>query len=144
MNNAHKREKMAAVIAAAALLLMACAFTVTTGLDQWILEYFGGTEEDTSLMSAEIVHVEQSHMYGNDWTVAIKQVLIDHNSIAALLEIMVPDGIVSDPTYRILDMRSTVFDIIVEKITMDGTPGEFRRRMPISVTITQRCCGPVT
>ena len=39
-------KKMTAVIAAAALLLMACAFTVATGLDQRILEYFGGTEQD--------------------------------------------------------------------------------------------------
>ena len=39
----HCMKKMTAVMAAAALLLMACAFTVATGLDQRILAYFGGT-----------------------------------------------------------------------------------------------------
>lgn len=119
----NRMKKMTAVIAAAALLLMACAFTVATGLDQRILEYFGGTEEDASLMSAGTVHAEQSHMYGNGWTVAIKQVLMDRNSIAALVEITAPDGTVPDPTYRILDIYPAVFDIHGETIAMGGTPG---------------------
>lgn len=119
----NRMKKMTAVIAAAALLLMACAFTVATGLDQRIVEYFKGEPKDASLMSAGIVSVEQSHTYDNGWTVDIQQVLMDRNSIAALVEITAPDGIVPDPTYRILDMHSTVFDIHGEKIAMGGTPG---------------------
>ncbi len=38
-------------------------------------------------MSAGIVPVEQSHTYDNGWTVKIKQVLMDRNSIATLVEL---------------------------------------------------------
>ena len=46
-------KKMTAVMAAAALLLMACAFTVATGLDQRILAYFGGSQEDAQLLAIQ-------------------------------------------------------------------------------------------
>ena len=68
-------KKTVTVLVAAALLLMACAFTVATGLDQRMLEYFRGTKEDAQQVSGGVVGVEQSFHYENGWTINIEQVL---------------------------------------------------------------------
>ena len=115
-------KKMTAVLTAAALLLMACAFTAATGLDQRIVAYFKGEPEDAGLMPAGIVPVEQSHAYGNGWTVEIKQVLMDRNSIAALVELTAPEGIVPEPEYRIFDMEPTVTSPQGEELLLGGVP----------------------
>ena len=115
-------KKITALGAAAALLLMACAFTVATGLDQRILEYFQGGPEDAGLMSAGIVPVEQSHTYDNGWTVEIEQVLMDRNSIAALVEITAPDGIVPEADYRIFDMEPVITNAQGEELLLGGVP----------------------
>lgn len=115
-------KKMTAVLATATLLLMICAFTVATGLDQRIVEYFKGEPKDADLMSAGIVPVEQSHTYNNGWTVEIKQVLMDRNSIAALVELTAPKGIVPDPEYRIFDMEPTITSTQGEKLLLGGVP----------------------
>ena len=115
-------KKMTAVVAAATLLLMACAFTVATGLDQRIVEYFKGEPKDAGLMSAGIVSVEQSHTYDNGWTVEIQQVLMDRNSIAALVEVTAPEGIVPELDYRIFDMEPTITDAQGEELLLGGVP----------------------
>lgn len=55
----NRIKKMTVVLVAAALMLMACAFTVVTGLDQRILSYFGGGEEQAQLVSGGVVEVEK-------------------------------------------------------------------------------------
>ena len=115
-------KKMTAVLVAAALLLMACAFTVATGLDQRIVEYFKGEPKDAGLMSTGIVPVEQSHTYDNGWTVEIKQVLMDRNSIAALVELTAPEGIVPELEYRIFDMEPTITNAQGEELLLGGVP----------------------
>lgn len=117
-------KKTVAVLVAAALMLMACAFTVATGLDQRIVEYFKGEPKDASLMSAGIVPVEQSHTYDNGWTVKIKQVLMDRNSIAALVELTAPEGIVPELEYRIFDMEPTITSAQGEELLLGGMPRE--------------------
>ena len=70
-------KKTVTVLVAAALLLMACAFTVATGLNQRFLAYFRGTEEDAQQVSGGVVGVGQSFQYENGWTINIEQVLAD-------------------------------------------------------------------
>lgn len=89
-------KKTVTVLVAAALLLMACAFTVATGLDQRFMAYFRGTEEDAQQVSGGVVGVEQSFQYENGWTVNIVQVLADRYSMAVLSEVIAPAGTVLD------------------------------------------------
>ena len=89
-------KKTVAVLVAAALLLMACAFTVVTGLDQRFVAYFRGTEEDAQQVSGGVVGVEESFQYENGWTVNIVQVLADRYSMAVLSEVVAPAGTVLD------------------------------------------------
>lgn len=117
-----RMKKMTTMLVAAALLLMACAFTVATGLDQRIVEYFKGEPKDAGLMSAGIVPVEQSHTYDNGWKVEIKQVLMDRNSIAALVELTAPEGIVPELEYRIFDMEPTITNAQGEELLLGGVP----------------------
>lgn len=120
----NRIKKMTVVLVAAALMLMACAFTVVTGLDQSIVEYFKGEPEDASLMSAGIVPVEQSHTYDNGWTVEIKQVLMDRNSITALVELTAPEGVVPELEYRIFDMEPVITNAQGEELLLGGVPRE--------------------
>lgn len=117
-----RKKKITAVLVAAALLLMACAFTVMAGLDQRILEYFKGEAEDAYLMTEGIVPVEQSHTYENGWTVKIEQVLMDRNSIAALVELTAPDGVIPDSDYRIFDMEPEITTAQGKKLVLGGVP----------------------
>lgn len=89
-------KKTVTVLVAAALLLMACAFTVATGLDQRMLEYFRGTQEDAQQVSGGVVGVEQSFHYENGWTINIEQVLADRYSLAVLTEVIAPEGTMLD------------------------------------------------
>lgn len=89
-------KKTVTVLVAAALLLMACAFTVATGLDQRFLSYFRGTEEDAQQVSGGVVGVGQSFRYKNGWTIHIEQVLADRYSLAVLSEVVAPEGTVLD------------------------------------------------
>lgn len=117
-----RRKKITVVLVAAAVLLMACAFTVMAGLDQRILEYFKGEPEDAYLMTEGIVPVEQSHTYENGWTVKIEQVLMDRNSIAALVELTAPDGVIPDPEYRVFDMAPEITTVQGEELVLGGVP----------------------
>ncbi len=97
-------KKMTAVLVAAALLLMACAFTVATGLDQRILEYFGGTEKDAQLLAPGFMAVDLSSTAENGAEVHISQVYSDRRSVVIVGEIAVPDGTVLNmDNYRFED-----------------------------------------
>lgn len=100
-------KKVVTVLVAAALLLLACAFTVAIELDQRILKYFGGTEENSHLLSEGVVAAEQSFYYENGWTIEIAQVLADRYSLAVLVEVTAPEGTVLDGEnyYFELDME---------------------------------------
>ena len=115
-------KKSAVAAACAAALLLACAFTFATGLDQRIVEYFKGEPKDAGLMSAGVVPVEQSHTYDNGWTVEIKQVLMDRDSIAALVELTAPEGIVPELEYRIFDMEPAITSAQGEALLLGGVP----------------------
>lgn len=89
-------KKLTAVMAAAALLVMACAFTVATGLDQRILEYFGGTEEDAQLLAPGFMAVDLTSTAENGAKIHISQVYSDHRSVVIVGEMTAPDGTVLD------------------------------------------------
>lgn len=90
----NRIKKTTVVLVAAALLLMACAFTVVTGLDQRFLDYFRGTEEDAQQVSGGVVGVGESFHYANGWTVTVEQVLADRYSMAVLTQVTAPEGTV--------------------------------------------------
>lgn len=89
-------KKTVAVLVAAALLLMVCAFTVATGLDQRLLELFSGGQENEGLLADGAVNVNASHTYENGWTVEIGQALVDRYSLAVLVDVIAPEGTVLD------------------------------------------------
>ena len=79
--------------AAAAVLLMACAFTVVTGLDQRLLDFLGGTPKEETLLSRAAVPVDAS---ATDLgvTMEVKQVLADSYSVLFLVEFTAPEHVV--------------------------------------------------
>ena len=86
-------KKTIAVAAAAAVLLMACAFTVVTGLDQRLLDFLGGTPKEETLLSRAAVPVDAS---ATDLgvTMEVKQVLADSYSVLFLVEFTAPEHVV--------------------------------------------------
>lgn len=85
-------KKVTAVLLAAAVMLMACAFTAAMGLDQRLLSLFGAGEQEARLIEAGVVQVDQSHTYENGWTVGVEQVLVDRYTLAVLMEVTAPEG----------------------------------------------------
>lgn len=85
-------RKTAAVLLAAAVMLMACAFTVATGLDQRLMALFGAGEQEARLIEDGVVQVGQSHTYENGWAVEVEQVLVDRYTLAVLMEVTAPEG----------------------------------------------------
>lgn len=97
-------KKTVAVLVAAALMLMACAFTVATGLDQRILEYFGGTEEDAQLLAPGFMAVDLTSTAENGAEVHISQVYSDRRSVVIVGEMTAPDGtVLNQDNYRFED-----------------------------------------
>ena len=86
-----RMKKMPAVLAAAAVLLLACAFTVATGLDQKFAALFGAGEQETRLIKDGVVQVDQRHTYENGWTVEVEQMLVDRYTLAVLLDVIAPE-----------------------------------------------------
>ena len=86
-----RMKKMPAVLAAAAVLLLACAFTVATGLDQRFAALFGAGEQETRLIKDGVVQVDQRHTYENGWTVEVEQMLVDRYTLAVLLDVIGPE-----------------------------------------------------
>lgn len=94
VNELKKMKKLTAALAAAVLLLMACAFTTAMGLDQRVLDYFRAGQEDETLLSGAAFRVGASHTYENGWTVQVGEVLADRFSVAVFLDFTAPDGVV--------------------------------------------------
>ena len=86
-----RMKKMPAVLAAAAVLLLACAFTVATGLDQKFAALFGAGEQEARLIKDGVVQVDQRHTYENGWTVEVEQMLVDRYTLAVLLDVIAPE-----------------------------------------------------
>ena len=120
----NRIKKMTVVLVAAALMLMACAFTVVTGLDQRILSYFGGGEEQAQLVSGGVVEVEKSFRYENGWAIHIRQVLADRYSLAVLAEVVAPEGTVLDGEnyYFELGMEVALDLILLEEQRRANSP----------------------
>ena len=113
-------RKVTVVLAAAALLLVACAFTVATGVDQRLLSLFRGGEQDTQMIADGVVSVEDSYTYENGWTVKIGQVLVDRYSLAVLVDFIGPEGMVLDADDYLIDLHS---DLMPEPGQEDGVGG---------------------
>ena len=97
-------KKMTAVIAAAALLVMACAFTAATGLDQRILAYFGGTEADAQVLAPGFMAVDLTSTAENGAKVHISQIYSDHRNMVIAGEMAAADGTALDQAdYRFED-----------------------------------------
>ena len=85
-----KKSLLAA--ACAAVLLLACAFTVASGLDQKLMALFGAGTEDARQIAGGVVQADQVHTYDNGWTAELKQVLVDRYTLAVLVELTGPEG----------------------------------------------------
>lgn len=103
-----RMKKMTAVLVAAALLLMACAFTVATGVDQRLLALFRGDEQDAQQIAEGVVSVGESYTYDNGWTVEVEQVLVDRYSLAVLVDMIGPEGTVLSGEDCFVDFASEI------------------------------------
>ena len=108
VKSVSRMKKMTAVLAAAALLLMACAFTVATGVDQRLLALFRGDEQDAKQIAEGVVSVGESYTYDNGWTVEIEQVLVDRYSLAVLVDLIGPEGTVLNGEDCFVDFASEI------------------------------------
>lgn len=90
----RRLKKLMVLGVAAALMIVTCAAAVVTGIDQRLLDCFGGTPEDVALISPAAVEVGASHTYESGWTVEISQVLADRLSLAVLVDVTAPEGTV--------------------------------------------------
>ncbi len=103
-----RMKKMTAVLVAAALLLMACAFTVATGVDQRLLALFRGDEQDAQQITEGVVSVGERYSYDNGWTVEVEQVLVDRYSLAVLVDLIGPEGMVLNGEGCFVDFASEI------------------------------------
>ncbi|MGO5021871.1 hypothetical protein ACTQ4E_02095 [Lawsonibacter sp. LCP25S3_G6] len=103
-----RMKKMTAVLVAAALLLMACAFTVATGVDQRLLALFRGDEQDAQQITEGVVSVGERYSYDNGWTVEVEQVLVDRYSLAVLVDLIGPEGTVMNGEDCFIDFASEI------------------------------------
>ena len=90
-------KKTIAVLAAAALLLMTCAFAAVTGLGRQVFYYFGVRQEDEALFSQEWEPVGLSHTFQNGWTVDVNQMYTGLYSAAILVDVTAPEGTALTP-----------------------------------------------
>ena len=81
-----------AAAACAAALLLACAFTMASGLDEKLMALFGAGTEDARQIAGGVVQADQVHTYENGWTAELKQVLVDRYTLAALVELTATEG----------------------------------------------------
>lgn len=107
-----RMKKMTTVLVAAALLLMACAFTVTTGLDKRIMDFLGAGGEKEELLSSEAVEVNET-VSNNGAEMTVKQILVDQYSLLVLAEFTVPEGMKLDPEEYVF--QTTFYKFINEK-----------------------------
>ena len=86
-------KKTIAVLVAAALLLMTCAFAVISGVDQALLRYLGVEAEEAPLLSPMAVPLDIV-VEDSGCTLEVKQVLADQYAALILVEFTAPEGTV--------------------------------------------------
>ena len=91
-NPSRHWKKSVLVLTAAAAMALACAAAAFSALDPRLLSFFQRTPQDTELLEAGVVAVDQSHTYENGWTVSVRQALADRYSLTVLVEVTAPEG----------------------------------------------------
>lgn len=105
-------KKTVAVLVAAALMLMACAFTVATGLDQRIIDFLKIDTQEETLLAPSAVSVDAT-VSDSGAEMTVKQVLMDRYSLLVLVEFTVPEDMKLDQeNYTFL---TTYYKFINEK-----------------------------
>ena len=99
-NPSRRWKKSVFVLTAAAAMALACAAAAFSALDPRLLSFFQRTPQDTELLGAGVVAVDQSHTYENGWTVSVRQVLADRYSLTALVEVTAPEGTALDQEHH--------------------------------------------
>ena len=90
-----KLKKLTVIGIAAALMVISCAAAVVTGLDQRLIDYFGGGKQVEELLLPGAMSVDIT-AEDNGATLHATQVLRDRYSIAVLADFTVPEGTVLD------------------------------------------------
>jgi len=108
-------KKAAAVLLCAAALLAACAFTVASGLDQRLLEYFGAKPGEEQLLAPGFAAVDMTSASDNGAEIHISQALFDRYHVVLLGELTAPEG-------TVLDRDDYYFNHSMEPFLADGQP----------------------
>lgn len=87
-----KLKKLTVVAVAAALMVIACAAAVVTGIDQRILSFLNAQTAQEELISPYAVPVNIT-MKDNGGTLKIRQMLLDRYSLMLLLDFTAPKGV---------------------------------------------------
>ena len=119
-NPSRRWKKSVFVLTAAAAMALACAAAAFSALDPRLLSFFQRTPQDTELLGAGVVAVDQSHTYENGWTISVRQALADRYSVTALVEVTAPEGTALDQAEYLLDLDS---DLLPELEDRDGIGG---------------------
>lgn len=119
-NPSRRWKKSVFVLTAAAAMALACAAAAFSALDPRLLSFFQRTPQDTELLGAGVVAVDQSHTYENGWTISVRQALADRYSFTALVEVTAPEGTALDQAEYLLDLDS---DLLPELEDRDGIGG---------------------
>lgn len=113
-------KKLAALGAAAALTITACAAAVATGLDQRLADYFGVSPRQAELLLPGAAAVDVT-AEDNGAAFHITQVLRDRYSIAAVADFTAPEG-------TVLDVNGPIYSFggigHIQFLTETGTPVE--------------------
>ena len=99
-NPSRRWKKSVFVLTAAAAMALACAAAAFSALDPRLLSFFQRTPQDTELLEAGVVAVDQSHTYENGWTVSVRQALADRYSLTVLVEVTAPEGTALDQEHH--------------------------------------------
>lgn len=98
MKKIPRPSRLAAALAAAALMLTTGAFAVVTGLDQRLLNYFGGSSAQEELLSAAAMVVDRE-IKSHGAALHVRQVVADRYSALVLMDFAAPEGTVLDQDY---------------------------------------------
>ena len=119
-NPSRRWKKSVFVLTAAAAMALACAAAAFSALDPRLLSFFQRTPQDTELLGAGVVAVDQSHTYENGWTISVRQALADRYSFTVLVEVTAPEGTALEQAEYLLDLDS---DLLPELEDRDGIGG---------------------
>lgn len=116
-----KVKKLPALLAAAILLMSACAFTVMTGLDERILNHLHVQQEEAQLLAPSAAPLD-IRMEDNGCTLELTQALTDRYCTLLLMEFTAPEGTVLDGSVYTLDNRTAcaVTAVTPDSISIDG------------------------